>query len=469
MTTHILKSRFQNGKIFLLAALALFLFGCKKEQTNTKLPEDISSGKRFDNAGNGFGNISAEMVLRWNDAASYVVSRTLQLQPAPRIPPFRESHYYAMVNIAMHDALNNIVPKYKSYALNARDKDADPDAAVAKAAHDVISYFFGRLNPPANVTPQPVQDYIHDLLSQTLGSITDGGAKTKGIALGAAAAEAIIQNRTNDGSATAIFPITQGLLPGEYRSTPPFEASGFYDSPGWGNVKPFSIQSSTQFPVPPPYALNSPEYTTDYNEVKNMGCNTCTGAGGRTQDQENIAKFWVESSALGWNKIAKAIIAEKNPDAWKTARLFALLQMSVADAYISSLKYKMIYFFWRPYSAIRLGDVDGNPNTIGNPAWQVLVAPIPPITDHPSAHATAGGAAAQLLGQFFGTDNIDFSFESSSFAGNPRNYTSLSGAARENALSRIYVGYHFRKACFDGEALGNNIGAWVATHVLQEN
>jgi hypothetical protein len=212
--------------------------------------------------------------------------------------------------------------------------------------------------------------------------------------------------------------------------------------------------------------LNSAEYTADYNEIKAMGCNTCTGVGGRTVDQERIARFWVESSALGWNKVAKAIIADKNMDAWKTARLFALLQMSIADAYISCLKYKMNYFFWRPYHAIRLGDSDGNPNTIADPSWQALVSPIPPIADHPSAHAAAGGAASELLKSFFETDNINFSFESSSLAGNPRSYSSFSEAARENSLSRIYVGYHFRKAVDDGEALGKNIGEWIATNSL---
>jgi len=463
MKSYSAKSGFFIGRMLLI--FAVILFGCEKGTTT-------SDERIFDKADldkNGNGNVSPAAVLLWNNAASYVVSRTLQLQPAPRIPPFRESHYYAMVNIAVHDALNNIVPKYKSYALDARDKDADPDAAVAQAAHDVITYFFGKLNPPANGTPQEVQDYIHGLLNQSLDAIPAGEARTKGIALGAAAAQAIIQKRANDGSLTAIFPIVQGTLPGQYRSTPPFEASGFYDSPGWGDVKPFSIQSSTQFPVPPPYDLNSPEYTADYNEVKTMGCNTCTGVGGRTADQERIARFWVESSALGWNKVAKAIMEQKNMDAWKTARLLALLQISVADAYISCLKYKMNYFFWRPFHAIRLGDTDGNPNTVADPAWQVLVSPIPPITDHPSAHAAAGGAAAELLKQYFGKDNINFSFESSSLPGNPRSFTLISGAARENSLSRIYVGYHFRKAVNDGEALGLNIGAWVASHTLQEN
>jgi len=455
--------------VSLLLFAGLFTASCKKETNNStsSINNEPASAANLNNNGNHFGNISPEMILRWNDAATYVVVRTLQLQAAPRIPPFRESHYYAMVNIAMHDALNNIVPKYSSYALNGRDKDADPNAAVAKAAHDVISFFFGKLNPPANNTPQVIQDSIHNLLVQSLNLIPDGEAKTKGIALGAAAAQAIIQNRTNDGSANAVFAITQGTLPGQYRSTPPFTVSGFYDSPGWGNLKTFGIQNSTQFEVPAPYPLNSAEYTADYNEVKSLGCLTCTGQGGRTQDQENIAKFWVESSAFGWNKVAKAIIAEKNLDAWKTARLFALLQMSVADAYIACLKAKMIHFFWRPYTAILNGDNDGNPNTVGDPNWLVLVSPIPPIADHPSAHAAAGGAAAELLKHFFDKDDLNFSFESSSLPGNARNYESLSQAARENSLSRIYVGYHFRKACMDGEALGKSVGEWIGTHSLQ--
>jgi len=457
--------------ILLVSFATLFVGSCQKEtnNSNSSLNTEPASAANLNNNGNHFGNISPEMVIRWNDAATYVVVRTLQLQAAPRIPPFRESHYYAMVNLAMHDALNNIVPKYKSYALNARDKDADPNAAIAKAAHDVISFFFGKLNPPANNTPQSIQDSIHNLLEQSLNSIANSEAKSKGIALGSAAAQAIIQNRTNDGSLSATGTITQGINPGEYRSTPPFTATGFYDSPGWGNVKTFGIQNSTQFPVPPPYSLTSPEYTTDYNEVKRLGCSTCTGVNGRTQDQENIAKFWVESSAFGWNKVAKEIVDQKNMDAWKTARLFALLQMSVADAYIACLKAKMIHFFWRPYTAILQGDNDGNPNTVADPTWQVLVAPIPPIADHPSAHAAAGGAAAELLKQFFEKDEFDFSFESSTLPGNARNYGSLSQAARENSLSRIYVGYHFRKAVDDGEALGKSVGGWIATHALPEN
>ncbi len=473
----------QGKKIFSLLVTIVFisfLNSCQKETSNSTGIAEEPASARFDNNGNGWGTVSPAMVLRWNEAATYVVLQTQQVIPNPPIPPFIESRYYAMVNVAMHDALNNIVPKYKTLALqNTRTKDADPNAAVAKAAHDVIAFFFGKLNPPASVTPQPIQDYITNLLTQSLNSIDNGAAKTKGIALGAAAAQAIIESRSADGVANVMFPVTEGTQPGQYRfylpfTVPPFPLpsppfQGFYDSPGWGNVTTFGLQNSTQFSVPAPYPLNRAEYTADYNEVKRLGCATCTGANGRTQEQENIARFWIESSPYGWNKVARTIISQQNMDAWKTARTLALLQMTEADAYIACLKAKMIHFFWRPVSAIHLGDADGNLNTVGDLDWQVLVFPTPPIADHPSAHATAGGAAAELLKQLFEKDNFRFSLQSTTLPGQSRNYTSLSQAARENSLSRIYVGYHFRKACMDGEALGTSIGGWNAANVLQEN
>lgn len=466
--------------LFLGIATLMGIVSCQKNIKEVPGSENSVPATRVEKNSDGFGNISPTMVLKWSDAATYVVLQTLQAVPSPRIPPFYESRYYAMVHVAMHDALNNIVPKYKTLALqNARDKGADPDAAVAQAAHDVIAFFFGKLNPPANVTPQPVQDYINNLLVQSLNTIEDGESKSKGIALGAAAAQAIIQNRSNDGIANVMFPVTEGAQPGQYRfylpfTIPPFPLpsppfSGFYDSPGWGDLTTFGIQNSTQFSVPPPYAINSPEYEADYNEVKKLGCATCTGVNGRTGDQEAIARFWAEYSSDGWNKVARRIIEQKNLDAWKVARLLALLQMTEADAYIACLKAKMIHFFWRPVTAIQLGDNDGNPNTVGDPNWQVLMFPTPPIADHPSAHATAGGAASELLKDFFGKDDFSFSYESTTLPGHPRSFTSLSQAARENSLSRIYIGYHFRKACMDGEALGKSIGEWISGHSLQEN
>jgi len=159
----------------------------------------------------GNGKLSAEMVLRWNMAAINVVRETQQAIPDAPIPPFIESRFYAMLNIAMHDALNNIVPKYRKYALlNSRDKNADANAAVAQAAYEVIVAFYGGLNPPASVTPQPVQDHISALLQQSLNEVVDAGAKAKGIALGHLSAQAILAKRANDGMASAMYPVAEG-------------------------------------------------------------------------------------------------------------------------------------------------------------------------------------------------------------------------------------------------------------------
>src|SRR5215210_6392730 len=177
------------------------------------------------------------MVLRWNKAAIDVVTQTQQAIPDAPIPPFIESRFYAMVNIAMHDALNNIVPKYQTYALfNASDKNADGDAAVAQAAYDVINAFSGKLNLAGSATPPSVQDYINALLQQSLDEVKDGGAKKKGVVLGHLSAQAILAKRADDGIASAMYSVTEGTQPGQYRFTFPFNGppfNGLYLYPGW--------------------------------------------------------------------------------------------------------------------------------------------------------------------------------------------------------------------------------------------
>ena len=453
--------------LYTIATIAVLLISsCKKPVIDP--PDDLNS----------------EMVLTWNKAAIDVVIQTQQAVPNPPIPPFIESRFYAMVNIAMHDALNSIKPKYKRYALlNANDKDADANAAVAQAAYEVIVSFYGQLNPPAFVTPQPVKDYISTLLQQSLTPVTDAEAKSKGIALGHSAAQAILTKRSTDGIEKVMFPVTEGTQPGEYRFTAPFNGppfntspfSGLYDSPGWGQVTPFGMTSGAQFRPVPPYAVTSAEYTTDFNEVKSLGRYNSTT---RTADQTEIAKFWAESSPQGWNRIARNIIAKKNMNAWKVARLLALLQMSEADAYIGSTESKYFYFFWRPVSAIHLADTDGNPNTDADPEWEVVgwnpegapdfrYWPTPPVPDYASAHPAAGGAGAELMKNFFRKDDISFSSASTSFP-STRNFTTLSQAATENTLSRIYIGYHFRKSCTEGEKQGRSIGKWIYDHFLTQ-
>jgi hypothetical protein len=457
----------KKTNLYTIATIAVLLISsCKKPVIDP--PDDLNS----------------EMVLTWNKAAIDVVIQTQQAVPNPPIPPFIESRFYAMVNIAMHDALNSIKPKYKRYALlNTNDKDADANAAVAQAAYEVIVSFYGQLNPPAFVTPQPVKDYISTLLQQSLTPVTDAEAKSKGIALGHSAAQAILTKRSTDGIEKVMFPVTEGTQPGEYRFTAPFNGppfntapfSGLYDSPGWGQVTPFGMTSGAQFRPVHPYAVTSAEYTTDFNEVKSLGRYNSTT---RTADQTEIAKFWAESSPQGWNRIARNIIAKENMNAWKVARLLALLQMSEADAYIGSTESKYFYFFWRPVSAIHLADTDGNPNTDADPEWEVVgwdpegapdfrYWPTPPVPDWASAHPAAGGAGAELMKNFFRTDDISFSSASTSFP-STRNFTSLSQAATENTLSRIYIGYHFRKSCTEGEKQGRSIGKWIFDNHLKE-
>lgn len=466
--------------VLITSAVVLFT-SCQKETLEPNPSSKTKANARFENNSEGIGTVSPEMVLRWNEAATYVVKNTPQ---PPPITPFWESRYYAMVNIAMYDALNSIVPKYKWYALNAKDKDADPDAAVAQAAYDVIVFVFGKLNPPVNATPLPVQDYIHNLLALSLNGIKDEAAKTKGTALGHAAAQAIIEKRMNDGTQNITYTFPEGGGPGEYRWTTPFNILGLpiygtVDAIGWQHVKPFVMTSGSQFRPGPPYgqsntalAVQTQQYIADYNEIKHLGCAVCPD---RTSDQTHLAKFWAESSPLTWNTIARTIIEQKNIDAWKVARLLTQVQIAEADSYIASMDAKMHYYFWRPITAIQLNNLGASPGTTGDATWDIAAFITPPAPEYPSAHAAAGGAAAEVISRFFGKDDFSFSFTSSSAPpgfpaeNSTRSFRSLSQAANENAMSRMYLGIHFREACLTGKEQGRTIGEWVSGHALQEN
>ena len=441
---------------FLLLAPVIFI-SCQKQISKNQQKQELSSAQ-FNNFGIGNGNISPAMVLTWNEAGTQAIANMAPLTGSGPLPPMPESRIYAMINVAMHDALNNIVPKYQTYALNnARDKDADANAAVAQAAHDVIV---------AQLPPQ--QAFADGLLTTSLASVPDGDSKTRGIALGKAAAKAILDLRANDGSDVVQIPYTQGTLPGQYRSTPPFDGppfNGFVAVPGWGNIKPFCLTSGSQFRPVPPYAINSPEYTADYNDVKNLGA--ATGSA-RSADQTQIAVFYLENAPLHFNRIARTMIGKYNLDAWRAARLLALLQLAEADANIACLNAKFYYNFWRPITAIRLGNADGNNNTVGDATWDVVAPPTPPVPDYPSNHSVNGGAGAEILRDYFGSDNISYSQTSSSLPGVTRNLNSFSQSAMENALSRVYVGYHFRNACVKGVDQGNKVGKYVFDNYLKE-
>ena len=421
--------------ILTLAWIALGIVSCKKDKNNQP---DITD------------TYNATMVLKWNEAGTNAVVRAGGAQPMP------ESRMYAMINLTMHDALNSIVAKYDTYAgVGATDPESNPDAAVAQSAHDVILALF-----PAQQTS------LDSLLSVCLADISVG--KDKGITLGKSVAKAMLDKRTGDGASTAQFPYTPGTLPGEYRPTPPFDGppfNGLVVLPGWGKVKPFGVQTSDQFRAPAPYAINSDAYTADYNEIKTMGCMNCTA---RSADQTQIGIFWLDNVPLSWNRIARNAIIQEKLGGWKAARLLGLLQMAEADANISAFDGKYFYKFWRPITAVRLGETDGNPNTAGDATWNLLAPPTPPVPDYPSNHATDGGAAAEIMKNFFKTDNFAFTCTSNALPGVTRSFTNFSDAAREVSLSRIYVGFHFRNAVMHGEAQGRKVGSYIFLNALKE-
>lgn len=360
--------------------------------------------------------------------------------------PPRRARTFAMVSIAVHDALNGIENKYARYASSASDPLASPVAAAAQAAHDVLLALF-----PGQ------QSDLDSKLAASLGAVKNQDALARGVALGRTAAADLLALRANDGSNVAT-PYASTFLPGRWRPTPPANAPAL--EPGWGNVTPFGMSSGSQFRSAAPYALDSADYTADFLEVRDYGS---TGSTVRTDDQTSYAHFWYEPSAVGWNRLARAALEMRHKNVWKTARLFAMLNAAIADAYIASFDSKYHFDNWRPITAIREADSDGNSDTVQETAWTPL-RPTPPIPDQTSGHAVAGFAARAALVEVFGEDvkdPITMTSTTAVPAGSTRSWHTFTEAAHENAESRIMVGIHFRKACDDGEIQGRAVGDWI--------
>ena len=366
--------------------------------------------------------------------------------------PPRRARTFAMVSIAVYDALNGIENKYARYASSASDPSASPVAAAAQAAHDILVEFF-----PGQ------QSDLDTKLATSLAAVKDQDALARGVALGQTAAADLLALRANDGSNVAT-PYTSTLLPGRWRPTPPVNAPAL--EPGWGNVTPFGMSSGSQFRSAAPYALDSAEYTADWVEVRDYGSASSTV---RTTDQTSYAHFWYEPSAVGWNRLARTALELRSKNIWKTARLFAMMNAAIADAYIASFDSKYSYDNWRPITAIREADTDGNDDTTRVEGWTPL-RPTPPIPDQTSGHAVAGFAARAALVEVFGEDvdqPITMTSTTAVPAGSTRSWDSFTEAAHENAESRIMVGIHFRKACDDGETQGRAVGDWIVDNYFR--
>jgi hypothetical protein len=391
---------------------------------------------------------SNAVVLDWNAAAfaGFVAEEKYG-------NPLRVARVMAMVHLAQHDALGAIRPSYATYALTEIAIDADPVAAAASAAFEVL------------VAELPGQRAVlaERLAASLAGS--SGEARDKGIALGQRAAAAIRERRRNDGSETPVIvtlkPSSEPARPGAYLAIPPAD---FILLPGWRTLRPFGLQSPQQFRVAPPPALDSAAYTSAFEEVRTLGKK---GSPVRTAAQSASAKFWYEFSEMGWNTVGRTVASERKLGLQATARLFALLNVALSDAYVAGWDSKFHYDFWRPTTAIRAAAGDGNPATAADPTWD-SEEPTPPVQDYPSTHSTLGNAAAEVLAHVFG-DATPFAFASSTAPpGSPaRSFPSFSAAADENAESRVMGGLHFRFACEAGQGLGHQVGAWVVSTALR--
>jgi hypothetical protein len=401
---------------------------------------------------------NANEVLAWNETA-------LKAAAAGGQNPIQISRALAMIQGAVHDALNAITRRYAAYYFEGPgEAGASPDAAVAAAAHTVLVGVIPSFGTPAQKIAALA--IAEDAYMASVSRSGDGAAKAKGVALGRAAGAAMLTLRKDDG-ATKDAPYIPGTGPGKWRPhpnpdppDPPIAnkelAPGYASStlPAWGNVTPFTLLSASQFWLPGPPALTSEAYAQDYNRVKSLGGRENSA---RTADQTEIARFWFEGIPA-WSRIARVVANTRGLDAWDSARLLALMHLAMADGYIAGFKIRYVYDFWRPVTAIREGDTDANDATVGDPRWNSLQN-TPAVSDYPSTMSLISGAAAPALAGVLGTDQISFSVTSGPpFKDITRAYTSFSQAARESADSRVYAGIHFPTACEDGLMLGRKVG-----------
>jgi membrane-associated phospholipid phosphatase len=430
-------NRITNIFITLGLILSISHVSCKKEIRSN----DLHGKKEHET-----DKLSNQVILDWSNVAFEAAGG------ASEGHPLLASRIEAMMHIAIHDALNAIVPVYGSYIYKSHQYNlANPFAAAASAAHTVLKASW------------PNSALMLDAkLSASLSGIADGNAKTQGIALGIAAGNAILALRAGDGAfQNPVTDVPVSTVPGVYNAVPP---NNFMYGAFWKTMQLFSLKTHDQFRSSPPPALSSPVYAKDFNEIKEVGKIISSV---RTADQSTYANFWYEFADIGWNRIARIQAKDHNTDLYTTARIFALLNIALADTYIAFFDSKYFYYTWRPYTAIRAAGTDGNDKTVADPDWVSFLI-TPPIPEYPSGHSALGNAASIILSHFFG-HNSSFTTTSTtaSVAGYERSFKSFKQAADENAGSRVIAGIHFRFACDAGQKMGDKIGKWTLDNYLK--
>ena len=360
----------------------------------------------------------------------------------------------AVVQAAVYDAVQAIEGEYRPYAVEIPGATGSPVAAAAKAAHDVLVHRF------------PAQTDFLDMTFEKY--LADEGISMldPGVAVGAAAAAGIISLRTGDGSfpVTPPPPFTGGTDPGSWHPTPPANAPML--GPWVAAVRPFTLRGSSQFRAPRPPALTSPEYAQAYREVKRLGA---LNGSSRTDDQTDLAHFWNLNYGVVLNRLTRELAAAHVGDISDSSRLFALVDMAMADAFITCWESKRHYAFWRPITAIREGDDDGNPRTAGDETWTPL-ATTPPYPDYSSGANNVTAATTRALSLFFGTNEMTFDITTTNTGPtleDTRTYHTFSAVRHDVVEARILEGIHFRFADAAGRRQGERIALWAHTHFFR--
>ena len=449
----------------------------------------------------GGGASETELLEHWNhvavdssglDHAPTDANHTFGENPGPG----RSSRAMAIVHIAVFEAVNAIKGGYQSFVgLPPAPAGTSLRAAVGQAAHDTLVALF-----PSQTALIVAQ------LDTEMSQISAGTAKTNGIALGQAAANAVLAMRNLDGSELPEprygIEYIASNDPGKWRQDP-ISLHPLALGADWDQVEPFVLTRANQFRTPPPPPLDNPEYTLAFEEVKALGGDDITTDTARTAEATEIGIYWAYDGTPSlcapprlYNQIAMQIAKQRNTGTVETARLLALVNVAMADATLCCWESKYFYEFWRPVTGIRESDPgtgpsglgDGNADTVGDVNYSPLGAPAsnatgpnftPPFPAYPSGHATMGGALFQTLRRFYGTDHIAFTFVSDELngvtldnSGNPRpliprTFSSLSEAEEENGQSRIYLGIHWSFDKNEGIAMGRRVADWVFEHAFQ--
>jgi hypothetical protein len=388
--------------------------------------------------------VCANVITDWDEKAIAAVA-PLASVPSP-YTPYMAYRMMGIVHAAMFDAVNSIERRYRPYLVQLpADRATSKEAAAAAAAATVLATIDAKTATEMKVA-----------LTGYLASISDGPAKSEGVKLGEAVAARVLEARANDG-ANAADDYRPRTTPGVYVPTP------IMRGPMWPNVKPFAMTSPSQFRPGPPIALDSNEWATDFNEIKDYGRNSTK----RTAQQTETARFWLVAGPVAYHPFLRQLATAKQMGVVESARFIALTAIAINDALIAVLDAKYHYNFWRPITAIRNGDIDGNPATDREATWQPI-ADTPMHPEYPCAHCILSGSVAGVVKAMLGTVDIpEIAITSPTAPGVTHRWTNMTAFTDEVANARIWAGFHYRFSTRVGTDMGLKIGESVGKSVMQ--